>query len=156
MLEYYDEIMSYMQRLTGDKMLAQDLTQETYTKVIEANRKSNAVIQKAFLYKVALNLVIDQFRKEKRFFKMSYEDDSYCNEASNTETIFTHDIRQEMLKVAIQKLSPQNKKAFVLFYYKGYTRHEIAQVMGISVNAVEKNITRAVSQLKEYMMKDEQ
>lgn len=156
MLEYYDEIMSYTQRLTGDKMLAQDLTQETYTKVIEANRKSNAVIQKSFLYKVALNLVIDQFRKEKRFVKTSYEDDSYCNEASNTEKIFTHDIQQEMLKVAIQKLSPQNKKAFVLFYYKGYTRQEIAQMMGISTNAVEKNITRAVSQLKEYVMKDEQ
>ncbi len=41
MLKYYDEIMGYTQRLTGDKTLAQDLTQETYAKVLEASKKSN-------------------------------------------------------------------------------------------------------------------
>gem|GEM_PF-5040536 len=57
-MEYYDEIMGYTQRLTGDKTIAQDVTQETYDKVLEANQKSHTVIQKAFLYKVALHLVI--------------------------------------------------------------------------------------------------
>ncbi|WP_363915065.1 sigma-70 family RNA polymerase sigma factor [Sulfurospirillum sp. SCADC] len=47
-------------------------------------------------------------------------------------------IRQETLKACIKNLSPQNKKAFVLYYYKGYSRQEIAQMMGISTNAVKK------------------
>lgn len=156
MLQYYDEIMRYVKRLTGDKTIAQDLTQETYAKALEATQSSTLSVQKAFLYKVARNLIIDQARKEKRFVHTSYDDESYCNEALSTETILRHERRQELLKEGIQKLSPQMKKAFVLFYYKGYTRQEIAQMMQISTNAVEKNITRAVSGLKDFIKKDEQ
>lgn len=156
MQQYYDEIMRYVKRLTGDKTIAQDLTQETYAKVLEATQASMFNVQKAFLYKVARNLVIDQARKEKRFAYTPYEDELYSNESSNTETILSDTIRQQMLKEGIQNLSPQLKKAFILFYYKGYTRQEIAHIMGISTNAVEKNITRAVSWLKEFMTKDEQ
>jgi RNA polymerase sigma-70 factor, ECF subfamily len=156
MLEYYDEIMGYTQRLTGDKILAQDLTQETYAKVLEASKKSNTIIQKAFLYKVALNLVIDKARKDKILTQTPYEEEKHCGCTSqNTEEILDEQMRQETLKACIKNLSPQNKKAFVLYYYKGYSRQEIAQMMGISANAVEKNIARAVLQLKEQITKDD-
>ncbi|AFL69286.1 RNA polymerase sigma factor [Sulfurospirillum barnesii] len=155
MLEYYDEILCYTQRLTGDKVLAQDLTQETYIKVLEARKKSNMIIQKAFLYKVARNLVIDKVRKDKIVHQMPYEEEKHCGEVlSNTQERVDEQIRQETLKACIKNLSPQNKKAFVLYYYKGYSRQEIAQMMGISTNAVEKNITRAVLQLKEQIAKE--
>ena len=155
MTEHYDEISYYIQRLTGDKNLAKDLTQETYTKVLEISTNSDTVIQKAYLYRVAKNLVIDKVRKDKVFTQSPYEEEehSIC-EHEYPENIASEQLRKNKLKQCIKELSPQNKKAFILHYYKGYTRKEIAVIMGITTNAVEKNITRAVLKLKDKMNKD--
>jgi len=155
MIEHYDEISYYIQRLTGDKNLAKDLTQETYTKVLEISKSSDTAIQKAYLYKVAKNLVIDKVRKDKTYIQAPYEEEehSIC-EKEYPENIASDEVRKNKLKQCIQELSPQNKKAFILHYYKGYTRKEISGIMGISTNAVEKNITRAVIKIKEKMKKD--
>jgi RNA polymerase sigma-70 factor (ECF subfamily) len=155
MLEYYDEISYYLLRLTGDKHLAKDLTQETYVKVLEASKKSNIMIKKAFLYQIAKNLVIDKVRKDKILTQTSYEEENHCIlDQDRTEDIILDELREEKLKECILNLSTKNRKAFFLHYYKGYTRKEIAEVMDISTNAVEKNITRAVIKIKEQMKKD--
>ncbi|NLU33362.1 MAG: RNA polymerase sigma factor [Wolinella succinogenes] len=156
MLKYYDEIMRYTQRLTGDKNLAQDLTQEVYTKALEASKKSDAVMQKAFFYKIARNLVIDKKRKDAIATQIPYEEEEhYATALPKIEEAIEEERRRERLKACIRALPSQNRKAFVLHYYKGYTRKEIAQIMGISVNGVEKNITRAVLRLKEEMKEDD-
>jgi len=155
MLEYYDEISYYLLRLTGDKHLAKDLTQETYVKVLEVSKKSDILVQKAFLYKIAHNLVVDKVRKDKILLHSAYEEEQHCiPEKERPEELVADEIRQKKLKECILTLSPQNKRAFVLHYYKGYTRKEIAEIMKISTNAVEKNITRAVLKIKEQMKKD--
>ncbi|MDD2639543.1 MAG: sigma-70 family RNA polymerase sigma factor [Arcobacteraceae bacterium] len=155
MLEHYNEIAYYIQKLTGDKVLAKDLTQETYVKVLEVHKNSNAVIQKAYLYKIAQNLVIDKVRRDKILIQTSYDEEEHVISLEDSpEEIISEEIRKNKLKECIQTLSAQNKKAFVLHYYKGYTRKEIGEILGISTNAVEKNITRAVLKIKEQMKKD--
>ena len=155
MLEYYNEITYYLLRLTGDKHIAKDLTQETYVKVLEASKKSDIKMQKAFLYKIAHNLLVDKVRKDKILTQTTYEEeDHFTADKDRPEEILTDELRQQKLKQCIGDLSPRNKKAFVLHYYKGYTRKEIGIMMDISTNAVEKNITRAVLKIKEQMEKD--
>jgi RNA polymerase sigma-70 factor (ECF subfamily) len=155
MLEHYDEISYYIQRLTGDKNLAKDLTQETYTKVLEIEQSPHMEIKKAYLYKIAKNLVIDKIRRDKTLTQTTYEEEHHViPEKERPEGILNDELRQEKLKECIRNLSSRNKKAFVLHYYNGYSRKEIATMMGISVNAVEKNITRATLKIKEQMKKD--
>jgi RNA polymerase sigma-70 factor (ECF subfamily) len=155
MIKHYDEISYYIQKLTGDKTLAKDLTQETYVKVLEINKNSDTTIQKAYLYKIAQNLVIDKVRRDKILIQTPYEDE--CNFTclnDSPEDIISNELRKKKLKECIKNLSTQNKKAFILHYYKGYSRKEISEILEISVNAVEKNITRAVLKIKEQMKKD--
>ena len=156
MLKYYDEISYFIQKLTGDKNLAKDLTQDTYVKVLQNNNKLDDTLPKAYLYKIAKNLVIDKIRRDKLLTQVHYEEDK-CSIPLNDmpDEIISQENRKEKLKICIQNLSAQNKKAFVLYYYKGYTRTEIAELMNISRNAVEKNITRATLKIKEQMKKDE-
>ncbi len=155
MLEHYDEISYYIKRLTGDKDLAEDLIQETYAKVLETSKNKDIVIQKAYIYKIAQNLVIDKARKDKKFTQTSYEEENHSiPESDRPEGILNDENMQDKLKECIRNLSNQNKKAFVLHFYKGYSRKEIAEIMNISINAVEKNITRATLKIKEHMKKD--
>lgn len=154
MIEHYEEISYYIQKLTGDKTLAKDLTQETYAKILEINKNSNITIQKAYLYKIAQNLVIDKVRRDKILIQTPYEEEHFSCLNDSAENIISNELRNKKLRECIKNLSPQNKKAFVLHYYKGYTRKEISEILNISVNAVEKNITRAVLKIKEEMKKD--
>ena len=155
MLEHYKEISYYIQKLIGDKNLAKDLTQETYTKVLETNQQSNILIKKAYLYKIAKNLVIDKIRRDNILKTTPYEEEHHAIcEKEIPEQIISDEYRQKRLKECIKNLSSKNKKAFVLFYYKGYSRKEIAKMMGVTTNAVEKNITRATLKIKEQMKKD--
>jgi len=156
MLKYYDEISYFIQKLTGDKNLAKDLTQDTYVKVLQNNSSLEDTLPKAYLYKIAKNLVIDKVRKDKLLTQVHYEEDKCSIPLKDMpDEIVIQENRKEKLKKCIQNLSSQNKKAFVLYYYKGYTRIEIAELMQISRNAVEKNITRATLKIKEQMKKDE-
>jgi len=155
MTEHYDEISYYLLKLTGDRTLAKDLTQETYTKVLELNKDNIANIPKAYLYRTAQNLVIDKARKEKGFIHTTYEEEEHSAcEKETTEWIINNELEQEKLKECIKKLPTQMKKAFILHYYKGYTRKEIASMMDITENAAGKNIVRATLKIKDEMMKD--
>ncbi|NVJ54467.1 MAG: RNA polymerase sigma factor [Campylobacteraceae bacterium] len=156
MLEYYKEISYYLLRLTKDKDLAKDLTQETYAKALEIDKKSeNITIQKAYLYKIAHSLVIDKARKNKKISYTSFEEEQYSIPKTECpDEILSDEKREQKLKKCISALSKRNKQAFVLHVYKGLTRKEISLIMGISVNAVEKNITRATMKIKEQMKKE--
>lgn len=155
MLQYYDELLYFAQRLVGDKEKAKDVIQETYAKVLEINKNSHLEIKRAYLYKTVQNLVIDKARKEKIVQQITYDEDEHFIVQENfSEEILSQELRQKKLRESIKNLSPQNKKAFVLHYYKGYSRKEISKILNISVNAVEKNITRAVLKIKEEMKKD--
>lgn len=157
MIEYYDEISYYLLKLTGDKTLAKDLTQETYTKVLELNGNNTTNIPKAYLYRTAQNLVIDKARKEKGLIQTTYEDEEHSScEKESTEWIIYNEKEQKRLKDSIRKLPTQMKKTFILHYYKGFSRKEIASIMNITVNAAGKNITRATLKIKEDMQKEYQ
>lgn len=153
MMNYYNEILYYIQKLTGDRHLAQDLAQETYVKVLAQNKNSEKILQKAYFYKVAKNLVIDKARKDKIFTQIPYDEKEHISKCEDVKNLILDEFRKDKLKECIQGLSSQNKRAFVLHFYQGYTRKEISEIMKISVNAVEKNITRAVLKLKEKMKK---
>ena len=139
MLEYYKEISYYIQKLIKDEELAKDLTQETYVKAIEIDKKTKKIIQKAYLYKIAYNLVIDKIRKSEKIVFTEYEEEKHSNsEIKSVDEIIACEIREEKLKKSLHNLSKRNRQAFVLFVYKGYSRKEISEIMGISTNAVEK------------------
>ncbi|MFW3353244.1 RNA polymerase sigma factor [Aliarcobacter butzleri] len=156
LLEYYKEISHYIFKLTGDKALAKDLTQETYIKVLEITKTNSDIeIQKAYLYKIAQNLVIDKIRKDKLLLQTPFEENEHFFEINDyAEDLILDEIRKKKLRECIKSLPPQQKKAFVFYYYKGYTRKEIAQILDISTNAVEKNISRAILKIKDEMKKD--
>ncbi|MCT7646236.1 RNA polymerase sigma factor [Aliarcobacter butzleri] len=156
LLEYYKEISHYIFKLTGDKALAKDLTQETYIKVLEITKTNSDIeIQKAYLYKIAQNLVIDKIRKDKLLLQTPFEENEHFFETNDyAEDLILNEIRKKKLRESIKSLPPQQKKTFVFYYYKGYTRKEIAQILDISVNAVEKNISRAILKIKDEMKKD--
>ncbi|MGD9553045.1 MAG: RNA polymerase sigma factor [Arcobacteraceae bacterium] len=152
MLKYYNELVYFVHKMVGDKQYATDIIQEAYTKALETSRTTLIENERAYLYKVAKNIVIDQSRKKKE--TIPYEEEEYTIPAQDQpEEIFLEKNNQELLLKALNTLPKRSKQAFALHVLEGYTKKEIAKIMGISVNATQKYIVRATQKISEYIEK---
>ena len=150
MLEYYKEILNYVSKLVGDKESAKDIAQETFVRVMELD--SNKQINCSFLYKTARNIVIDELRKNKKFSHVEFLEETFSiPKYEQPDEIVIEDNQYKNLMKIVNTLPSRSKEAFIFHAIDGYSRKEIAEIMGISQNAVEKHITRATKKLQEKL-----
>lgn len=152
MLVYYKDIFNFVTKLVGDKKTAKDITQEAYAKCIELD--SNKEINRSFLYKVAKNIVIDESRKNKKISQIEFQEEIYSipKDEQPDEIVLETNQYENLMKI-VETLPNRSKEAFLLHTIDGYSRKEIAFMMGISPNAVEKHIIRATKNLQEKLTK---
>ncbi|QKF68336.1 sigma factor, ECF family [Arcobacter venerupis] len=152
MLVYYKDIFNFVTKLVGDKETAKDITQEAYAKCIELD--SNKEINRSFLYKVAKNIVIDESRKNKKISQIEFQEEIYSipKDEQPDEIVLETNQYENLMKI-VETLPNRSKEAFLLHTIDGYSRKEIAFMMGISPNAVEKHIIRATKNLQEKLTK---
>jgi len=151
-LQYYQELVYYVQRMVGDKDRAKDVIQEAYSRLLYVNKSSNIDNERAYLYKTSRNIVIDQSRKEKSSSETLYEEEEHSipQEEQPHEQVVQSNQYEQMMKI-VQSLPPKCQQAFILHVIEGYSRKEISSKMGISMAAVEKNILRASEKIKNKM-----
>ncbi len=157
MVKYYKEIVYFTFKIVKDQELAKDITQEAYTRVSEllAQNKLEEDNIRAFLYKVAKNIALDEKRKDKRVTKIQYEEDNFfIPKIEQPDEITVKNNQYEQLLKIIDTLPTRSKEAFILHSIDGYTRKEISEMMGITVSAVEKHINRAIKKLQEKINED--
>lgn len=150
MLEYYNEILNYVSKLVGDKEFAKDVAQETFTRVMEL--EPGKEINRSFLYKTSRNIVIDELRKKRKFSQVEFIEEVFSipQDEQPDEIVIEDNQYQNLMKI-VHTLPPRSKEAFIFHAIDGYSRKEIAEIMGISQNAVEKHITRATKKLQEKL-----
>ena len=151
MINYYKEIFLYVKKTVTDINVAEDITQEAFTRVIKNASVKKIENERAFLYRVAKNIIIDQFRRKTKVSEVGFNENEYFDEEDKTEQKVIKDDQQKHLMLEIDKLASKRKQAFVLHIMQGYSRKEVASMMKLSLNAVEKHISRASNQIKENM-----
>lgn len=149
MTEYYKELLYYIKKNISNKDLAHDIAQETFEKAISFENKEEIKNKRAFLYRLAKNIMVDEIRKNKDIKEIPYEENEISSKNEEPEELVIKQSRQMLLMNELRKLPPKRKEAFVLHIIEGFTRQEVSEKMGISVSAVEKHISRASIDLKE-------
>lgn len=150
---YYKELVGYFSHTLRDAEAAKDVVQETYLRISAMGERANAVLEpRAFLYQTAKRILIDEWRKQKhqRFVALSdAEPLSHASEEPLEHLLSTN--RMKTLYATIDSLPPRCQEAFKLHKFEGYSHKEIADQMGISVNAVEKHIIKALLACKQSL-----
>ena len=84
MLKYYNELLYYAQCMVRNKDVACDIIQEAYVKTLEKSKKITIENERAFLYKVTKNIVIDEVRKNEKMSTL----DSVMITTLNEDTLY--------------------------------------------------------------------
>lgn len=145
MIGYYQELLKFLTRTTGDRHTAADLVQAAYLRLLD--RSSTAEIQepRALLYRTAINLSIDLHRRER---VRQDEVAGFDAEGMPTEDCpqegLARDQQLVLLQRALDELSPACREAFLLRKLEGLSHGQIAEQLGLSKASVEKHIVNAM------------
>ncbi len=149
---YYRGIVGIARRMglvSGD---AEDVAQDVFVRVWlhrEKWRADGGATFKTWLYRVAVNRVIDLKRKPQ--FVDGTELDEVPDEAMSALDKLAQHQEFKRLRIAIKKLSDQQQIAINLFYDRELSNQEASAIMGISVNAMESLLKRARKRLREEL-----
>jgi RNA polymerase sigma-70 factor (ECF subfamily) len=150
---YYPAVRNYSFQLLGDMDAAQEAAQDAFVRLWEKGaRDGGEQAVRAFLFTIARNICIDRIRSDRVITRYRRKIMLKYSEVADSliDDIITSDLR-EMLDRQIDALPPQCARAFRLSRGEYLTYAEIAARMGITVKAVEANISRAIALLRTKM-----
>jgi RNA polymerase sigma-70 factor (ECF subfamily) len=132
----------YLQRLTNDRQIADDLLQETYYRFLRADAVLDGEVHRRhYLFRIATNLVRDRARRARtRPAPLSHE---YAEAAAAPGVPQVAVERRLDLNRAMARLKPRDRALLWLAYAQGATHREIAQVVGVGQASVKPLLFRA-------------
>lgn len=149
--EAFDELLSrhgaklhnYINQLTGDRNLTEDLFQETFVKAITTIRQGRYTESgkfAAWLSRIARNLIIDHFRSERTEPTVSTDDENYdilnrrdLSEGGIEDEMIGEQICQDVRRL-VELLPAPQREVLQMRYYKNLSFKEIADLTGVSIN----------------------
>lgn len=160
--KHQQRIFSYILVRIQDEDLANDVFQDTFVKVINTLKKGKYNEEGKFLQwtmRIAHNLVIDHFRKQKRMPTMSPNDDfnifNVLKDGSlNVEASMIKDQIEGDLHKLIDKLPPEQKEVLKLRHFSGLSFKEIADQTDVSINTALGRMRYALINLRKLMKKN--
>lgn len=147
-----DAIFRHCFLRVSDRELAKDLMQEAFTRTWESMRNgSNPKNIRAFIYRVASNLVIDHYRKKKTYsLEELTEKTGFDPSIDNTDHLINI-IDAKHALAFLPKLPEQYRSVVILRYIDDFSPREIATITGEPENTISVRIHRGVKKLRELM-----
>ena len=141
-------LRSYLYYKYGNEEQAEDVAQEAFIKLWE--NCANVPLEKAksFLYTVANNTTLNQIAHQKVVLEYSKKNPGGGTDGQNPEFLMEEEQFKVKLQKAIANLTEAQRTAFLLHRIDGKKYHEIAEILGISVKAVEKRLHGALTELR--------
>jgi RNA polymerase sigma-70 factor, ECF subfamily len=146
-------------RMTGNEHDADDVVQETFLRAYkQIGRFEERANFGTWLHRIAINCSLDLLRVRGRHDKHHIHE---SEDGEMSRTIETTDPQPDRLLLsaelqkhvlaALERLSGNERTAFVLRHFEGMPVEEIGKTLGIQVNATKNTIFRAVRKLRESL-----
>ncbi|HET6630176.1 MAG TPA: RNA polymerase sigma factor [Woeseiaceae bacterium] len=146
---YANQVRSFILSKTGCFQTAEDLTHEAYIRFHKKAGSCSGINDiRAYLFRIAQNLVIDHYRAANARISPGYQIDTVedCDLASDLPSAEEILHRRERIADVVRtvgELSPLCQRIFWLSRGAGYRNHEIAAMQRVCLSTVEKNLSRA-------------
>jgi RNA polymerase sigma-70 factor (ECF subfamily) len=150
---YHVRLYNFFLKLTFDKAVSQDLTQNLFYRVIKYRhtyKDDNSV--KSWIYQMARNIHMDYRKQNKRMSDRFENVEDYDENISEYPVAFDEE-EYEQLDKALLKLHPDQLEIIVLSRYQGLKYEEISRIQNSTIAAIKVQMHRAIKQLREIYFK---
>jgi len=153
---YQQFVFTLTLRFVKNREEAEEVAQDVFIKAYKylADFRGDAKFS-TWLYTIVNNTCISFLRKKKLVIH-SLDDERVFAKADNQDLGFRADgveqkSRHRMVTEAINRMKPDDAAIITLFYKNEQSLDEIAQILGVEVNAAKVRLHRARARLKELM-----
>ena len=147
----YNTALSYCQ----NQQDAEEITQDVFTSVFKnaSNFKGDSTID-TWIYRITVNTSLNLIKKKKRQSFLKFN--AFNKEKPDFEhpgIILENKENSKLLFKVIETLPDSQKTAFILSFIEALPRQEVADIMELSLKAVESLLQRAKSNLRKKLIK---
>jgi RNA polymerase sigma-70 factor, ECF subfamily len=152
-LLHFDRIYSYLHMSVGSRHDAEDLTTQTFVKMLEAIGRFQwrSVPFSAWLFRIAHNLAMDHFRANRRWQPEEEVLESVQGEETSAEDQALASLGQTSMLELIERLSPEQRQVLTLKFVFRFSNGEAASILGKSEGAVKSLQHRALASLQKHV-----
>ena len=153
---YHRAIYRYVYHHLGDAQTAQDLTSEVFRRFLKALRSGSGPTRqlKAWLYRVAHNLIVDELRRRTRRNHLTL-DETLAGTSKDTgqspEELAGSTIAIARVRDALLQLTRDQRQVIVLKFLEGMSNAQVAEITGKTVGAVKALQHRGLDTLRQQL-----
>ena len=141
---HFGAISRYVVRLSGEPAHAEDIVQEVFVRLWkELNAAREPANLRAWLFRVASNLVVSRFRVRTRALRLFVQADSVDAPSAVAATDIEREAaHRQIVERALRQL-PQPMRQCLLLHHEGLTAREISELLGVKSSYVSTLVYRA-------------
>ncbi|MEM8927695.1 MAG: RNA polymerase sigma factor [Bacteroidota bacterium] len=139
--KHHFHVFNFLYKMSGDKMLSEDLTQDVFYKVIKYRTSYNNGSFISWLFTIARNSLKSHFTRNKEVHSDLETVKYRLGEEGNKED-------HSHLHKALQQLEATDRELVVLHRFQGVKYQELAEIMESTPGAVKTKMSRALKKLK--------
>lgn len=152
-ITYYKDLVLFAATFTHEYDSAEEIVQDTFTHIWEEHDSVNIDISiKSYLLKAVRNKCIDWLRHKKvmqNYIQDALTDSVYYE--CNTDNYLINSEIEGLIKIALEKLSPEISMVYRMHRFEGLRYQEIAEKLNVSVRTIETRIGKALCSLRDVL-----
>jgi RNA polymerase sigma-70 factor, ECF subfamily len=154
---FYEPIYRYIFQHVRHEQTAEDITADVFRTFLESlnTKRGPSKFLKAWLYKVAHNLMIDELRRNKHRNHDLLDEDQRDNNPFVSEQA-ERSIENKLLRRAMLQLTDKQQSVLYLKYLQGLSSEEIAYTLNMSIGTVKALQHRGLQSLNHYLSQSDQ
>ena len=150
---HVDFVYSAALRMVCDSHLAEDVTQGVFVALAKsAAELTDRPVLSGWLHRTAQNIAAQTVRTDVRR-RAREQEAAVMNDLLSAEPDVVWENIAPHLDAALGELSEPDRDALLLRYFERKSAREIAQTLGVSEEAAQKRVNRAVERLREFFAK---
>jgi RNA polymerase sigma-70 factor (ECF subfamily) len=154
---HHAALLGYLYRmLGGDRPLAEDLTQDTFIRLLSSSNYQEARPFRPWLYAIATNLARDHFKAAgtrhaaRGVVYTSMRGEPVSDTPGPEEQVLAKETGAEVAR-AISRLAPEYRSALLLRFYGGLSLQEIALVLDVPLGTVKSRLSVGCRRLRDRL-----
>jgi RNA polymerase sigma-70 factor, ECF subfamily len=157
-LLHFDRIYSYLHMSVGNRHDAEDLTTQTFLKMLESIKRFRwrSAPFSAWLFRIAHNLAMDHFRAARRWQPEEEVPEPPGSEELSAEEEAMHAIGRESMLELIDKLSHEQQQVLTLKFVFNFPNAEVGTILGKTEGAIKSLQHRALVTLQKQLARKAQ
>jgi RNA polymerase sigma-70 factor (ECF subfamily) len=157
---YQRQVANQIYMNMGNRDDVEDIAQEVFIRVYRSlpKFKFNSSFF-SWIYRITMNLCIDEIRKRKirRMLSLDFLAEDYLDKSGVSDEVTTPsesvllNEKKDIVRRAMQHLSKEHREILTLREYQDLSYDEIAETLGLTVQAVKSRIFRARSEIRNLL-----